>query len=77
MSGVRENNFCQMIEFLEDLLYTFSSLHSNRLKMQRQRTEDYMNYEELYEELKERYTELKVILTASGINVTALDKIKE
>lgn len=32
---------------------------------------------ELYEELKERYTELKVILTASGINVTALDKIKE
>ena len=32
---------------------------------------------ELYEELKERYTELKVILTASGINVTALDKSKE
>lgn len=32
---------------------------------------------ELYEELKERYTELKVILTASGINVTELDKIKE
>ena len=32
---------------------------------------------ELYEELKESYTELKVILTASGINVTALDKIKE
>ena len=32
---------------------------------------------ELYEELKERYTELKVILTAFGINVTALDKIKE
>ena len=32
---------------------------------------------ELYEELKERYTELTVILTASGINVTALDKIKE
>ena len=32
---------------------------------------------ELYEELKERYTELKVILTASGINLTELDKIKE
>ncbi len=32
---------------------------------------------DLYEELKERYTELKVILTASGINVTELDKIKE
>ncbi len=31
---------------------------------------------ELYEELKERYIELKVILTASGINLTELDKIK-
>ncbi len=32
---------------------------------------------DLYVELKERYTELKVILTASGINLTELDKIKE
>lgn len=32
---------------------------------------------DLYEELKERYTELKIILTASGINLTELDKIKE
>lgn len=32
---------------------------------------------ELYSELKERYIELKVILTASGINLTELDKIKE
>ena len=31
---------------------------------------------ELYEELKERYIELKVILTASEINLTELDKIK-
>ena len=32
---------------------------------------------ELHSELKERYIELKVILTASGINLTELDKIKE
>lgn len=32
---------------------------------------------EAYNEMKERYTELKVILTASGINLTELDKIKE
>ena len=30
-----------------------------------------------YKEMKDRYTELKVILTASGINLTELDKIKE
>lgn len=32
---------------------------------------------EAYNEMKERYIELKVILTASGINLTELDKIKE
>lgn len=32
---------------------------------------------EAYSEMKERYIELKVILTASGINITELDKIKE
>ncbi len=30
-----------------------------------------------YKEIKDRYIELKVILTASGINLTELDKIKE
>lgn len=30
-----------------------------------------------YQEIKDRYIELKVILTASGINLTELDKIKE
>ncbi len=30
-----------------------------------------------YMEMKDRYTELKIILTASGINLTELDKIKE
>lgn len=30
-----------------------------------------------YRKMKRRYTELKVILTASGINLTELDFIKE
>lgn len=30
-----------------------------------------------YREMHERYIELKVILTASGINLTELDRIKE
>lgn len=30
-----------------------------------------------YKEIRDRYIELKVILTASGINLTELDKIKE
>lgn len=30
-----------------------------------------------YKEMKERYIELKVILTAFGINLTELDYIKE
>ena len=32
---------------------------------------------EAYAEMKDRYIELKVILTASGINLTELDKIKD
>ena len=32
---------------------------------------------EVYAEMKQRYIELKVILTASGINLTELDRIKE
>ena len=32
---------------------------------------------EAYNEMKERYIELKVILTASGINLTELDRVKE
>ena len=32
---------------------------------------------EAYAEMKDRYIELKIILTASGINLTELDKIKE
>lgn len=31
----------------------------------------------VYKEMKDRYIELKVILTAFGINLTELDRIKE
>ena len=30
-----------------------------------------------YQAMKERYIELKVILTVAGVNLTELDKIKE
>nr|WP_304577311.1 hypothetical protein [uncultured Acetatifactor sp.] len=32
---------------------------------------------EIYEAMKVRYMELKVILTASGINLAEIDRIKE
>lgn len=32
---------------------------------------------EVYLSLKKRYVDLKVILTASGINLTEIDRIKE
>ena len=32
---------------------------------------------EAYRVMKDRYIELKIILTASGINLTELDRIKE
>ncbi len=32
---------------------------------------------EAYQAIKERYMDLKVILTASGINLTEIDRIKE
>lgn len=32
---------------------------------------------EVYQSMKVRYIELKVILSASGINLTELDRIKE
>ena len=45
------------------------------------RIQDYMvsceKDSEVYRKLKRRYTALKVILTASGINLTELDLIKE
>lgn len=31
----------------------------------------------IYKKIKGRYIELKVILTASGVNLTELDRIKE
>lgn len=32
---------------------------------------------DVYKAMKERYIDLKVILTASGINLTEIDRIKE
>lgn len=32
---------------------------------------------EAYQSMKKRYIDLKVILTASGINLTEIDRIKE
>ena len=46
-----------------------------------ERLQDYMisceKDSESYKKMKKRYTALKVILTASGINLTELDIIKE
>lgn len=46
-----------------------------------ERLQDYMiscdKDSEAYRKMKRRYTALKVILTASGINLTELDFIKE
>lgn len=45
------------------------------------RVQDWMQMAEkdsqVYESLRKRYIDLKVILTASGINLTELDRIKE
>lgn len=46
-----------------------------------ERLQDYMvscdKESEAYQKMKRRYTALKVILTACGINLTELDMIKE
>ena len=45
------------------------------------RVQDWMQLSEkdseVYKSLKKRYTDLKVILTASGLNLTEIDRIKE
>lgn len=45
------------------------------------RVQDWMELAEkdsaVYKSLKKRYIDLKVILTASGINLTELDRVKE
>lgn len=45
------------------------------------RVQDWMqlseNDSEIYKSLRKRYIELKVLLTASGIHLTELDRIKE
>ncbi len=45
------------------------------------RLQDYMSTcekdSESYKKMKRRYTELKVILTTSGVNLTEIDYLKE
>lgn len=45
------------------------------------RVQDWMSLadkkSDVYQAMKKRYIDLKVILTASGINLTELDRIKE
>ncbi len=45
------------------------------------RVQDWMELSEkdssVYKSLKKRYTDLKVILTSSGVNLTEIDRIKE
>ena len=45
------------------------------------RLQRYMNLADkgsnVYKEMKERYIDLKVILTSSGVNLTEIDRIKE
>lgn len=46
-----------------------------------ERLQDYMlscdKDSEVYQKMKRRYTALKIILTASGINLTEIDIVKE
>lgn len=56
-------------EMLQKNIEEFSRLQSYMLASDKESS--------AYKLMKERYIELKVILTASGINVTELDRIKE
>lgn len=56
-------------EMLQRNIEEFSRLQKYMLLMENKESA-------AYNEMKDRYVELKVILTASGINLTELDKIK-
>ena len=56
-------------EMLQRNVEEFSSLQSYMLSCEKD--------SKAYELMKQRYIELKIILTASGISLTELDKIKE
>lgn len=56
-------------ELLQKNIEEFSRLQSYMLLCEKN--------SEVYKIMKDRYIELKVILTVSGVNLTELDKIKE
>ncbi|MCI8765666.1 MAG: hypothetical protein HFG58_14090 [Lachnospiraceae bacterium] len=56
-------------EMLQRNVEEFSRLQSYMLSCEKD--------SKAYELMKQRYIELKIILTASGISLTELDKIKE
>lgn len=57
------------IEMMQKNIEEFSRLQSYMLLADKD--------SDLYKIMKIRYTELKVILSSSGINLTELDRIKE
>lgn len=56
-------------EMLQKNIEEFSRLQSYMLLAEKD--------SDVYKAMKERYIDLKVILTASGINLTEIDRIKE
>ena len=60
-----------MSDIIKDSVVEFSRLQDWMLSAKKN------NDLETYEQMYKRYIELKVILTTAGVNLTALDKIKE
>ena len=60
-----------MSDIVKDSVVEFSRLQDWMLSAKKN------NDLETYEQMYKRYIELKVILTTAGVNLTALDKIKE
>lgn len=58
-------------EIIERALNDFQKVQTHMLNARRE------NATETYEGLKDDYISLKVLLTSLGVNLTAIDKIKE
>ena len=58
-------------EIMERALNDFQKVQTHMLNARRE------NATETYEGLKDDYISLKVLLTSLGVNLTAIDKIKE
>ncbi len=68
------------MEVLEEIGMTDKEMMQKNVE-EFSRLQDYMllvdKESEAYKRMKRRYIELKVILTASGVNLTELDMVKE